>query len=188
MRSFVFICVYAAVILGPDAARAQAADANPEDRVRVTTRSPLSAEHGVEAPFAGERRVIGHLLGRTPNTLVLDAEGTRVAIPFASVHEVEVSRGVRTAAVTGALLGAGAGGLLMALFGVSDPECEPVCGFDSGEAGGFAFLIGALGGGVLGWVIGTSMRSERWVALPRGKWIEIRLLTSLPEAGLAITY
>jgi hypothetical protein len=119
----------------------------PGDRVRVT--APSIGVHEQVCTFSALRR----------DTAVVMEGGRLLALPLASVTKLEVYRGRRSragkGAVTGLLVGTGAGVLL----GVLDLAQE--------EGGAEYVLLGwaGLGGGagaLLGALVGAVIRADRW--------------------------
>lgn len=189
MKSFSFLCIYAAAaLIGPNTGNAQTADVHSGDRVRVTTRSVLDTERSVYSASTKGNRIIGQLVGGTWDILLVQADDDRLAIPFADIHEVAVSRGVRSSAGSLAMLGGLAGGLFLGALASNDASrCGQWCIMDSGSAFGLGFALGAIGGAMVGAAIGSAIHSERWARLSRNKWMQIRPLTSASGVGLAVS-
>jgi hypothetical protein len=108
----------------------------------------------------GEVRTV---LGMESGPILVDAF-RRVTIRLSTIEEIEVSGGrtARNAVVRGALLGSLVGGLLFGLG--SMPEVNPDAN-DFMRGVPIGLVVGALGGGIVGFGIG----GERWVParLPR---------------------
>ncbi len=144
-----------ALALAPLTGAAAQDTLNAGDKVRVTTE--------VE-------RVVGYWVSSDGKRLVFNAEqsGLQLALPLDSVSKLEVSRGQRSRAGKGALIGlavgAGVGAGVGVLFGAG--LGEDLCG--DGCVGALAG-IGALGGGAVGTLIGlgigASSKTDRWEAV-----------------------
>ncbi len=158
-------------VLGPFQSVAGQHNAIEGDRVRVSTRD--AAIVGTVVSIASGRLVLAPAGG-----------GASVTLSFASVRQVDVSRGRSPSwgttlgyAAVGAILGAATGALAGRLIMSSD--CRTVTG--AGDAMGScllniasgedraraAVMFGAVGFGV-GAIIGTLIGSERWDEIPVG--------------------
>lgn len=144
----------------------------PGDRVRVTAWSVVPG------------RPVGTVLAFGADTCVLQLEGRAepLALPLASVTRLEVSRGQKSNAISGALVG-GALGAGIALFG------STIAWLNSAEdfgLGGAAYVVGVLGGAGagIGLLLGATSYTDRWE--------EVRLdrlrVTVLPQrcGGLSV--
>ena len=120
-------------------------------RVRVTVREPGQAE----------RQLVGPLRTFDSQTLTMSAgeSPAQLALPRPTITRIEVSRGRRGHTVMGLLLGAVLG---LSAVAIKDAGCGPDC--DGTSGGQVAAVVG--GGAVLGAVVGTVVRSERWESLP----------------------
>ena len=110
----------------------------------------------------------GRLMDLTPAGLDLRSMGLPVAIPRASIEQVEVHRGT----VSGSRKGAIWVGLTMGVLGgvVFRDFCVDL-GSCTSEAGAalFGFAIGGTSGAMLGAIGGLAFRSDRWEAIPYGR-------------------
>ncbi len=141
---FVLICIFGGA---PTESAAQEPLASGS-RVRVT--APECGLSGQAATFRALRA----------DTLVLDT----TECSLASVTRLDVSRGQKSHAVVGSLVGAGAG----ALVGLAMCANTDVCGILSdndlkGEVVAISVVVGGLVGGIVGYLIKTD------------RWEEIRL-------------
>jgi hypothetical protein len=75
-------------------------------------------------------------------------------LPRSAIRKLEVARGKRTYTALGAVLGVGTGVGIGALLS----------GYDS-VADREELIIGAAGGGVVGALIGSQVRSDRWIGV-----------------------
>ena len=130
---------------GPRAAAEQPEGVAPGDRVRVA------------APQLWREPVVGRLLDVGPETLSLELPGGNgpEAIPRSAVTRLEVSRGRKSQAGRGALVGLAIGGAatMLLTFGdySSDVHGDPnLLAIGAALAGG-----GAAVGGAIGWAIKT---------------------------------
>jgi len=112
-------------------------------RVRVSTsdRASVLTLRGPEVVAAGWRddRIVGTLARLRDDTLVVvpDGHDLSLAIPYATLGELEVSRGRHRRTGRGALIGLGtgvAGGVVAALVLCHDDRCES----SGGDFAGFA--------------------------------------------------
>ncbi len=129
-------------------------------RVRVSQERPGDPVGGSWRPLRVER---GRLEAWSAETLTLDlGDGTR-EIPLARVSGLEVSRGKKGHALTGALVGAGVGALVSVavMFATAD---------ESDYSAGAIFLVGCvvfvLPGTGIGAGIGALARTDRWEPVP----------------------
>ncbi|HEY3280393.1 MAG TPA: hypothetical protein VGJ83_07750 [Gemmatimonadales bacterium] len=116
----------------------------------------------VTAPASSPARITGTFIGiRSDSVVVAGPEGER-AVPRSAVLRLDVSRGPKTNAGTGALIGmgvVGAAGLV-------------ACGgcFASDDGGGANFLLvlfpSLAGGALIGVLIGSGVHSDRWEPVP----------------------
>jgi len=104
--------------------------------------------------------LIGTLEAYHPDTVwIHQAEGGTMGIPFARLERVQVSRGRRGHAGTGALVGF----LVGAAIGVpSGLGCD--CADPAAAAAVFTLILGGLGAGA-GAGVGAAMKSEAWQPL-----------------------
>ena len=122
----------------------------PQARVRVTTD-------------AG--RFVGRWLGRTGDSLsIAGARDQPMDFAAASVRNLEVSAGRKRQTGSGAVIGLASGlvgGLVTAAM---------LCNDGCGELHGFVLValagLGAGGGLIIGAIIGSQVRSERWESVP----------------------
>jgi hypothetical protein len=129
-------------------------------RIRVVSR---------ETELGGQL-LTGRLLAIDDETLLLkvDNRAEPIRLRRASIGQIEVSRGKRTGAGKGALIGGVSLGVPVAALGYvvagfSTFGCEGGCAppnYLAGAAGGFVF--GAAIGGAIGAAIGSTSKSERW--------------------------
>ena len=127
----------------------------PGDRVRVT------------APDQALSKYTGTLAGVYGDTLRLDT----LHVPLQSVTRLDVHRGQKSKAGTGALIGAGVGaaaGVITALVVCAEDnrDCENA---GSGLTAAAALVLGvggALLGAGLGAVVGSNVKVDRWEEIP----------------------
>jgi hypothetical protein len=160
----------AAVVAGITRADAQSADSarGPEVGTRVRVFAPdlrtdryvgriKSLDASVMVLDTGEVRTV---LGMESGPVLVD-QYRRVTIRLSTIEALEVSGGrtARSAVVRGMVLGALAGGILFGLG--SMPEVNPDAN-DFMRGVPLGLVVGALGGGVIGWGVG----GERWLPAP----------------------
>ncbi len=140
---FILICIFGGA---PTEMAAQEPLASGS-RVRVT--APDCALRGQAATF----RVL------RADTLVLYG----AACPLASVTRLDVSRGQKSHAVVGSLVGAGAG----ALVGLAMCANTEVCGIVSdNDIKGEVVATSVVVGGLLGLLVGYLIKTDRWEEVP----------------------
>lgn len=128
------------------------------------SRTQRLARVTVDSAF-GDRRLTGRIADTSPDsiTLVLD-HGGRVSIPRDHVTRLELSQGTRARtgkdAVTGALIGLGAGAAVGVVYYAS------LQGDDFFQVGPEVIVASALGGGIwglaVGAVVGALSREPDW--------------------------
>ncbi len=149
-----------------------------------------------QEPAVGERvrvrtvsdspgKVIGVLKTREPAYLVVHSEdATPTTIAWADISRLEVSRGTKSNAGKGALIGGGVGAgigvFAVVLTCAGDSPLVEDCG--AAEVAG-GLLIASIGAGV-GALIGMAARTEKWVDVPPDRWqIEV---SPDPNGGVAV--
>ena len=123
----------------------------PGDRVLVLT--PASRE-----PYLCTLQAV------MADTLVLAAEGRAgpLVLPLTDVTRLEVSRGMKSKALTGARWGFGIGGLIGMGVGYYSTD-----DWDEAETQGLiGALLGGVAGAVFGGLIGSTIKVERWEEVP----------------------
>ena len=145
----------------------------PGTRVRVTVREPIDGRHTVIGPL---RTFDSQML-----TLTTEGSANQVSLSRSGITMIEISRGRRSQAGRGLLLGAVLG---LAVVALKDVGCNgPDCNNDTSAA----FIGGAVAGGALvGAGVGALMRSERWESLPWAAGPARRSSVPLPTRPLAV--
>jgi len=120
------------------------------------------------APGVSRRVLVGVLLDRSDSGMAMAAEpgAERLTVPWGAIRELEVSRGTRTRAARGALIGAGIGAALATLALVAfceDPDTA--CEFDEAVIFYAVFTLPPAGAGAL---LGSLSRYEKWERFPLG--------------------
>lgn len=106
------------------------------------------------------KRVEGYVESIDNTTLTLRSENrSMIALPLSTVTNLEIAVGRRGHAKTGALIGAGFGVLSLAVL------CQGEDCFQSGEDYGAAVLVTATTA-AFGALIGTLIKSDKWIVLP----------------------
>lgn len=130
----------------------------PGQRVRVT------------AVDSGVRNRVGTLRVLKPDSIVLE-DG--LMLPVASVTKLEVSRGQQSHAVQGAVIAGGIGVIIGSLGGAKN--CAESSGWTDDPVGDCLTVsilaATALGGGgaVIGAVVGSLIKTDRWEEVPLGQ-------------------
>jgi hypothetical protein len=107
--------------------------------------------------------LVGIVVGQSGDSLRLNERGshTLLAVPTERLAALQVSRGRRSHATLGALLGLTAG----AAFGVIATAADPAINTDARGYAVAAGFFGAMGLGA-GALVGWAVRSERWESWP----------------------
>jgi hypothetical protein len=121
-------------------------------RVRVTARG--------DGP---ERRLVGPLRTFDGEALTLIPEGSadHVTVPRETITRIEVSRGSRSRAGRGALIGA-----VLGLAAIAIAESTRGENYEAPDNYGLIVAGSIAGGAVVGAGVGALMRSEKWEAQP----------------------
>ena len=148
---FVLICIFGGV---PSEMAAQESLASGS-RVRVT--APECELRGQEATFRALRA----------DTLILET----TECPLASVTHLDVSRGQKSHARLGTVIGFLTGALSGAVIGFSLGDDRPLFGeepfpFSAENKAAIGFLLGGGGGAIIGWQIGKAVHGEQWEEVP----------------------
>ena len=138
------------------------------ERMRVT-RLPICPPSYTNCASSA-RQSVGTFWAWETDSLILESNGNAVALALDSVTKLEVSQGQKSNTAGGAIIGLLVGSVAGAAIGyVSYEKCVPQGGLFScfGDFGpGFDAKVGALAGGlggiVLGALIGTSIKTDRW--------------------------
>lgn len=183
-------CLLALALLGlcgPSATKASAQYPTPaahQTRDTAGHRIP-SVHHGSKVrlyvPALSAQPVEGrveHVSGMAM-TLRSDLQADPIRVPLADVERLEVSQGRGAKPVVFAVTGFAVGGLV-GLAVAPSRNCSNMnlqealgCALDPAPAE-TGLAIGALGGGLLGLVIGTAASPERWTTVPVGS-LSLRL-------------
>jgi len=177
MRRAVAACLALALATPPAIALGEDGAAGPlleGDRVRL------------EAPSMGPKRVVGQVLATREDRLRLRLEDGREAeVTLADIRRLEVARGLRSETVEGAAIGALAGAAVLLGVLIAD---RGVCDEDLGgcRAYGTVAWIGAIPGTLLGAVIGSQVKTDRWERVPQHQRATLRIGPT-PGKGVAVS-
>ena len=149
---FVLICIFGGV---PSEMAAQESLASGS-RVRVTA---------LDCGLRGRATLRFRAL--RADTLVLDT----TECPLASVTHLDVSRGQKSHARLGAVIGFLTGALSGAVIGFSLGDDPPFLSgkpfpFSAENKAAIGFLLGGGGGAIIGWQIGKAVHGEQWEEVP----------------------
>ena len=142
------------------------------DRVRITPSDPA-----VE-------RLVGSYADRRADGLVVVGEGDTITIPTSGIATLERQEGTRGRGGVGSIIGlfgVGAIGVVVAqdcATGSSD-DLEDVCKV-------FVIGAGAIGGALLGAIVGSFIRTENWVVVPLIEVAPTGQGTSASEFGFGL--
>ena len=144
--------------------------------VELGTRVRISHECRTRTLYGGATRIDcrtdkGTIAALTADSVVLKVgkPATQLAVSLASVNRLEVVRGRKPNADTGAGIGLAVGFVAGAVFGyASSEECESFCMLEIGreEAAVMGAAMFGLGGFVFGALIGASSKTDRWEEVP----------------------
>lgn len=180
----------APLILGPGAGQAQVPDSLARGTIIRVSRDCGSAS--ADRKQTGCRPERGALVQADSAGLTWRPGGSSVAqlTRWSQIGDVEISRGKRGHAGTGALAGAIAAAVPGALSGMAFAEITCECSHPNYAGGAlFGALIFAGPGALAGAIIGQLVRTERWEAVP----VDRLRVTIIPEArrlgiGLALRF
>ncbi len=140
----------------------------------------------LEAPSMGPTRVVGQVLAAREDGLRLTlADGREVQVSPVDIRQLEVARGLRSRTVEGAAIGALAGATVLLGALIAD---RGVCDEDLGgcEAYGTFAVIGAASGTLLGALIGSQVKTDRWERIPQPQRAMLRIGPT-PGKGVAVS-
>ena len=149
----------------------------------ASTRPVVAARTRVRvfAPNVHGSVLVGESLRVQSNTMVFRPEAFRgeLQVPFSDIVTLEVSRGQKDQGVLfGVLGGLGLGGVgaVLAWKNTLGIDCQPtypggdgICQLSPAERAGQGLLIGAFLGGLGGWALGATIRSESWEQILPGR-------------------
>ena len=121
------------------------------DRIRVT------------APAYPLDREVGRLLSLGSDSLVFESAERRWIVRQDLLTRLEASEGYDRRTGRGVLIGA-AVGLVVSLATVEQLTCD----HETAKACGLIIAGSTVGGGLLGGVVGSAVRTERWTSIPLG--------------------
>jgi hypothetical protein len=98
------------------------------------------------------------------DSLIMESNGNALALSLDSVTTLEVSAGRRSQTGLGMGIGGVAGFLVGAVVG--ETSCADDVIVTSGQCAIAAGLVFGIGGALLGGVVGTATKTDRWVAVP----------------------
>jgi hypothetical protein len=132
---------------------------NPLDQVAsgARVRVGIREEADLSTVSLPGSPLVGSALSTEDYILTLETHGEQNSIPLSSIQSLELSRGTNSNVVPGFFLGLGFG-LLAAVIVDSSIETEDTYDYRT-------FGI-ALGGAILGSVIGATVNSEEWMEIP----------------------
>jgi hypothetical protein len=155
------LCLVAILTFMPLSSATAQATVRPGERVRITVS---------RWSHSGGGRYVGTLVASTPDRLVVETEGDTLALPLDSWTRLEVVQGQKSHTAMGALIGSLIGGTAGAVIGYAsweeNEEC-PECwnwGPEVPSMGGF--VIGLLGGALVGAIVGDEIKTDRWKEVP----------------------
>ena len=148
------------LLLDPAIAFAQDLKVQPGDKIRVTYVGVVTT------------KTSGIMQGVSDDSLEILKGDATMALALSSIRRLDISMGQKRRTGRGAWIGALTGGLLVGLIAMaSDTECTSdddwcIDFFSPGEAFGGGFLVGALGGTLVGVAVGSVIKTDRWKQVP----------------------
>ncbi len=134
-------------------------------RVRVSLRTPLAPQSHLL-----RERIIGSLMNLEGDRVIVSEKGgPGLSIPIESVRAFEVSRGRKSGAGRGAVIGllsGAAGGIGAGLIVCGNGECEYSSSDYTPLVAGVLGIGGALFGAGVGALVGGRIHSDRWESIP----------------------
>ena len=179
------------VLLAPSVSVAQAPDSLVKwQRVRVITRCLVVPDQPPDCPDSDERwTYIGQLETLDRDNLHLSSETTHTefVIPRASITHLYLTDGTKGHFWPGAGIGLVGGALIGAVIGSTTEFCVDSCTPDEAQAGAIeaGIIIGAPVGFLLGGVVGSLIRSERWRLISINDYL-ISAAPRISAAGFAL--
>ena len=116
----------------------------------------------------GRGRIDGTVAELDSTSLIIESElGESREVALTSVWQIQVQQGQKSNAGRGFLIGAGAGVVSGFILCVS-AECDSPSSFGPGGTGLLLGLvaISGLAGGVAGLLVGSQIRTDRWLGVP----------------------
>ena len=161
MKSWLTISLVGLFVICPAVpASAQVEEVTPGDRVRIL------------APGISDTVVTGRVTEISDSSMSISPSGVEgqyesIAVPYHVIRTLEVSRQVRRTG-HGALWGAGIGGFSLGFVWMTSASGDDF--FGSGQSNGELFWEGARAGlvlgGLIGAVVGTAKKKEKWKRVP----------------------
>jgi len=129
----------------------------------IASQEPLALRLGdrvrLQAPSVSGGAVVGTLVSLQTDSLVVQGSATTWHFSLASITRLELNRGRKSHALSGAGIGLIVGVVVGVVWGKQAGCDEDMC-----VTGGAA--VGGGGGALLGAVIGSLVRTERWAVIP----------------------
>jgi len=161
-------------------------------QVRVVSRCELGPDSVAKCPEPGmpsrhKWTYSGKLLALEGDTMRIRvrANETALAIPTASITRVAYLDGRRGNTLRGASIGLLSGALIGGLIG-STQSFQGSFFFHEGQEIVVGVILGAPAGFLLGGIVGTLVRSDRWLAVPSDDH-RIRVAPRLDSLGFTVT-
>ncbi len=137
----------------------------PGNRIRVSALEYFK-KIKISRPSRKIARVVGTVVAANADTLFLriDKQVEPLKVPLSSLKKIEVSRGKKSRAGKGALIG------FLIGFATAEAFCAHIRYEDSGTMGAnpwdCGLVIGGPAGGVIGAVMGAAINGGRWEEVP----------------------
>lgn len=174
MRAVAFVLCLAVFVPLMSLSAQEPATIEPGARVRVT------------APDLGLQRSVGTCLAVSNDSIRLQGGAGILDIPLASMTALDVSRGRKSNALRGLLIGSIVGAPIGAVLGGvgshrETPTSEAPWCYEGTAAcvASHALVVGAVGG-LVGLGIGALSKTDRWEEVPLDQW---RVSLAVPRNG-----
>lgn len=170
------------------------ADGSPAVNVRAGLKP--GARVRVANPGFGPRPIAGQLVAIVDDTLVFrpDGSGGIMRAPLGGQTTAELSTAHGNRVGQGVVVGAGVGGVIGALIvviqriGEGTSELLTIGTYQAREVSGAPIAIGLAAGGVLGGLVGSTRKVDKWVSLPPAGRVSLGVICDpAPGGRLAVS-
>ena len=105
--------------------------------------------------------VIGRMEGYDAYSLTILTDSTEISIAYADMAWLQRSLGIHSRLIAGTIIGLGAG-IFVGFRGASNVECNNESCVGEAIAATAILLLGSGGGTLLGLLVGTTIKREKW--------------------------
>ncbi len=132
--------------------------------------------------------VIGRMEGYDAYSLTILTDSTEISIAYADMAWLQRSLGIHSRLIAGTIIGLGAG-IFVGFRGASNVECNNESCVGEAIAATAILLLGSGGGTLLGLLVGTTIKREKWerVDIPGQSAVSITPIIGVhPNGRLAL--